>query len=135
MRYLLDTNICIHWLRGRYAVAEAVEEHGLENCCISEITMAELLFGEQLARQRGLSANREGLRRFFETIAVIPISEGIGLYAEEKARLRLSGERVEDFDLLIACTAASGGMTLVSENVRHMSRITGIQIENWVSRG
>ena len=43
MKYLLDTNICIHWLRGKYSIAERIQERGLDNCCISEITKAELL--------------------------------------------------------------------------------------------
>ena len=53
MKYLLDTNICIHWLRAKYSIAERIQERGLDNCCISEITKAELLLGEELALKKG----------------------------------------------------------------------------------
>lgn len=45
-KYLLDTNICVHFLRGKYNLLDRIREVGLENCCISEITYAELLCGE-----------------------------------------------------------------------------------------
>ena len=40
--YLLDTNICIFLLRGKYDVDKKIDSVGLENCAISEITVAEL---------------------------------------------------------------------------------------------
>jgi tRNA(fMet)-specific endonuclease VapC len=43
--YLLDTNICIHLLKNQFGVAEKIEEIGLRNFYISEITVAELIFG------------------------------------------------------------------------------------------
>jgi len=44
MKYLLDTNICIHLFRGNYNLADKIEQIGIENCAISEITLAELVF-------------------------------------------------------------------------------------------
>ncbi len=44
-KYLLDTNICIHYLKNEYQIAEKIKEVGFENCFISELTLAELLFG------------------------------------------------------------------------------------------
>ena len=41
---------------------------------------------------------------------------------------------IEDFDLFIGCTAIAMGYTLVTENVKHLSRLQGITIENWVQR-
>lgn len=45
MKYLLDSNICIHFLRGKYNIIEKLNEVGIDNCAISEITLAELVFG------------------------------------------------------------------------------------------
>ena len=53
MKYLLDTNICIHLFRGRFAVADRIQDVGWDNCYISEITKAELLLGEELALRKG----------------------------------------------------------------------------------
>lgn len=40
--YLLDTCICAYWLRDKYDVKYRVNDIGMENCYISEITVAEL---------------------------------------------------------------------------------------------
>jgi len=42
MKYLLDTNICIHFFRGKFNLYDKFQEIGIENCAISEITLAEL---------------------------------------------------------------------------------------------
>lgn len=47
MKYLLDTNICIHFFRGKFSMLEKIKAAKLENCAISEITLAELAFGAE----------------------------------------------------------------------------------------
>ena len=44
MKNLPDTNICIHFFRGKFHLYEKFLEVGLQNCAISEITLAELVF-------------------------------------------------------------------------------------------
>lgn len=44
-QYLLDTNICIYFIKGLFDLKSKFEEVGPENCFISEITLAELKFG------------------------------------------------------------------------------------------
>ena len=40
MLYLLDTNICIHFFRGKFNLLKKIETVKLQNCAISEITLA-----------------------------------------------------------------------------------------------
>ena len=47
MRYLLDTSTCGFFLRGKLNLDVMVKKVGLENCYISEITVAELRFGAE----------------------------------------------------------------------------------------
>ena len=47
MKYLLDTNICIHFFRGKFNLIDKISRIGLEDCAISEITLAELVFGAE----------------------------------------------------------------------------------------
>jgi tRNA(fMet)-specific endonuclease VapC len=42
------------------------------------------------------------------------------------------GKNIPDFDLLIGATAVQRDMILVTNNTKHMSRIKGIKLENWV---
>jgi len=57
MKYLLDTNICIYYLKGLYNLKEKINVVGNENCYISEITVAELKFGVENSEQK--KKNRE----------------------------------------------------------------------------
>ena len=47
MNYLLDTNICVYFMRGKRDVAAKIAEIGLEHFFISEMTLGELLYGAQ----------------------------------------------------------------------------------------
>ena len=62
------------------------------------------------------------------------IDDVIPTYAKEKARLRKAGAPIDDFDLMIGATALSHGFVLVTENIKHLGRLQGIEIENWINR-
>jgi tRNA(fMet)-specific endonuclease VapC len=132
MKYLLDTNICIHFFRGKFNLIEKLEEVGLTNCAISEITLAELIFGAEnsLSPQK----NRDIVDKFSSKVTVLPIYDVINLYAKEKVRLRKSGTMISDFDLLIGCTAVQKELIMATENLREFERISNIKIENWIDR-
>lgn len=131
-RYLLDTNICVYFLRGRFGVAQRIAEAGWEECCISEITVAELLYGAENSNE--VEKNTQLVETFCNSIKVIPISDALRVYAHEKVRLRRKGTPIEDLDLLIGSTAKANGLVLVTENIRHLNRVEGINIENWIQR-
>lgn len=133
--YLLDTNICVHLLRGKYGVDKLIDNVGFENCYISEITVAELKYGSELGRQMGYHGKDERLSDFLSAINILPIIDILDLFASEKARLRLTGTPADDnFDLLIGCTAVYYGMSMVTENVKDFKNISDIKIENWIKR-
>ena len=58
-KYLLDTCICAYWLRDKQNVRERINAVGMENCYISEITIAELKFGKAYGQLRGGPKYRE----------------------------------------------------------------------------
>lgn len=132
MIYLLDTNICVHFLRGKFGLSNILAEVGFANCSISEITIAELIFGAENSSHT--SKNLRAIEGFIEEMPVIPIYDSIYLYGKEKARLRKAGNMISDFDLLIACTAVKNELIMVTENIREFERITNIKLENWVIR-
>lgn len=43
--FLIDTDIIIDYLKGRFFLNEKIKEVGLANCYVSEITIAELQYG------------------------------------------------------------------------------------------
>jgi len=132
MKYLLDTNICIHFLRGKFGLNERFWDIETENFSISEITLAELVFGAE--NSSNPKRNLELIGVFTNQVIILPIFDAIYLYGKEKARLRSIGLMISDFDLLIGCTAVERNLIMVTENVKEFKRISDIEIENWVER-
>ena len=128
-QYLLDTNIVIFLFKNQFEIDKKIDEIGFSNCLISEITVLELKYG-------ALKSNRpefhlQKLNRFLRQIEVLPVFSAIDLYASERVRLEKLGNRIDDFDLLIGTTAVSNDLIAVTNNVSHLGRIEGIQIEDW----
>ena len=128
-RYLLDTNICIYYIKGLYELDQKLKAVGADNCYISEITLAELKYGVENSDRP--EKNQKTLEDFLEGLTILPIYSCIDLYAKEKARLRKKGVPVDDFDLLIGCTAIAHDMIMVTRNTTHFKRIQGISLEDW----
>jgi tRNA(fMet)-specific endonuclease VapC len=132
MIYLLDTNICIHFFRGKYNLSEKFEKIGIHNTAISEITLAELVYGAE--NSMSPEKNLKIIETFIKQVAILPIFDSIMIYGKEKTRLRKLGIMISDFDLLIGCTAVEKDLIMVTENVSEFNRISNIVIENWIVR-
>ncbi len=133
-RYLLDTNILIHYFNDKFNVAERIEEIGLKNCCISELVLAELKVGFEVSKRKGYKVDPK-FERLVEVMDVIDISNAINYFASESARLRLAGTPVHNgFDLMIGCSSVVNNMIMVTENLKDFQNINGIEIQNWVKR-
>jgi len=128
-KYLLDTNICIYFLSGKFNLKEKIEKVGFENCVVSEITIAELKYGVEKSRLK--EKNRKTLEAFQSKIDILPIFPILSIYAKEKARLKTKGKILDDFDMLIGTTAIYNNLTLVTKNVSDFERLDGIVIEDW----
>lgn len=132
MKYLLDSNTCIHFFRGKFGVIDKLNSVGLKNCAISEITLAELVFGAE--NSDNPEKNHGIVEQFINQLTILPIFDSIRLYSKEKSRLRKEGKMISDFDLLIGCTAVEKELIMVTENVREFERILAIKIENWIQK-
>ncbi len=116
-QYLLDTNICIYFIKGQFELDKKIIEVGYSNCSISEITYAELLYGVEKSLYK--EKNKKALNDFMINMKVISIFDSLEIFAKEKVRLKNSGILIPDFDLLIGASAISNDMQLVTNNVRH----------------
>lgn len=133
MQYLLDTNICVFFLRGKLDLDEVIKEKGKENCFISEMTVLELFYGAE--NSDNPEKSYKAVDTFIRGLAIIPISTCVKRYAKEKVRLRKSGKPMNDeFDLLIGVTAVENKLTLETDNLKDFERIEGIKTENWFRR-
>ena len=130
--YLLDTNICIYLLKDRYNIAERLSSMDGVRVCISEITLAELYYGASKSERK--EEQIRDVHIIADTFEVIPISDSLELYGDNRFLLEKQGMRIDDFDLLIGTTAVANNLTIVTDNVKHLARIPNAQIENWIVR-
>ena len=86
MAYLLDTNICVFFLRGKMDLDKTMKEKGRENCYISEITVFELRFGAE--NSDDIEKSHRAVDDFINGLSIIPIYGSVKRYAKEKVRLR-----------------------------------------------
>ncbi len=131
-KYLLDTNVCIELLRGNRTISQKLISLGEGSCCLSVITLYELMFGAYYSKQEEKEVPK--VKMFVECFPIVPLMDAAEEYAIIKTRLRASGILIDEFDLMIAATALSGGYVLVTDNIKHFQRITDLKIENWMKR-
>lgn len=128
---MLDTNICIFFIKGQYELNKKIAEVGEQNCFISEMTVAELKYG--IENSKTIEAMRPIVEAFIQKFAIIPIYNSLDIYAKEKTKLRKQGLLVDDFDILIGATAIANDMIMVTNNVSHLGRLENIIIEDWTT--
>lgn len=88
--YLLDTNICIHFLNGQFNLNDKITQIGFDNCYISEVTILELLYGVVNSDSSKKDRNLERLRGFEDLIKkrILPIRPAFEIFSTQKSHLR-----------------------------------------------
>ena len=128
--YLLDTSTCVAIFRGNRDVADNMEKAGRDKCFITQIVVAELLYGAYKSNR--VKENLKQTRDFIKEMTILPFGDCVETFAKERVQLWSDGKKIEDFDLLIGCAAKAAGLTIVTHNVKHFNHIEGIKIEDWV---
>lgn len=131
LKYILDTDTCVFYLKGRPDVVDRFTAAAPGQLATSEVTTSELYFGAYNSARP--EANLKRLEEFLSLLDVAVLNRAAARrFGELKARLRKEGRVLDDFDLLIAAIAESHGLTLVTNNVSDFGRISTLRIENWV---
>ena len=131
-KFLLDTNICISLLKNKYGIRETVIKMKPENCYISEITIAELYYGASKSNNK--KERLKDVDFITDRFEVLPIFPTLPLFGSLKTKLEQTGQRIDDFDILIGATAITNKLIMVSDNVKHLGRLPNIKIKNWTIR-
>lgn len=131
MKYLLDTNMVIYAQKRYPNVIENIKAHFEDGLCISVINLAELENGVEKSMYP--ERNRTALYTFLAPFEVIPFDNAAALeYGRICSNLTAQGNRIGEFDMLIAAHARSRGYTVVTHNTREFERVQGLQLEDWV---
>lgn len=129
--YVLDTNTCIYWLKGREEIRRKIEQVGTDNLRMTVITLAELRYGAYNSQK--VEENLKNIDDFLRKVRVLFLSEDAAdKFGKIKADLRGAGQIIDDFDILIAAITLSNDGVLVTNNIEHFKRVERLKYENWL---
>jgi tRNA(fMet)-specific endonuclease VapC len=134
VNYLLDTNVCIALINGssplirrRYtqATARQILPH------VSSVVAHELWYG--VAKSERVAQNANRLVAFLSNaVDLLDYTERDAQAAGEiRAELERQGQRIGEYDTLIAGQAFARNLILVSANTREFERVKGLVVEDW----
>lgn len=131
MAYLIDTDILIYSLKNDEHIKQKFRENQNIPKSISVITYGELVFGAR--KSKHIEKNLAVTYRIAELFPVIDIDRSImDVFGEIKSSLEMRGSIIEDMDILIAATALSHNLILVTNNVKHFKKVKDLRMENWI---
>ncbi len=132
MRYLLDTNTCVQYLRyGTVSpVAGRLARANPGDVVLCSVVVGELLFGA--LRSQNVAKNLADVQAFRVGFVSLPFDDRS---AEESAKIRADlaakGTPIGPNDMLIAAVALANGLILVTHNTGEFSRVVGLTLEDW----
>jgi len=131
IRYLLDTNVWIHYLKGVAPVVARLRSTPANEIAACSIVWAELLHG---ARKYGNVEEREArVTRTLSPFLSLPFDDKAAReYARIRDELERAGQLIGPYDLQIASIALCRGLTLVTAN-REFKRVEGLSVEDWTT--
>jgi tRNA(fMet)-specific endonuclease VapC len=131
MAFLLDTNVCIDYLTGRYpTVVARIQDSSPEDLYLSVVVVAELRYGaDHSARRR---TNHSRINVLIEEVEPLDFDlRAAATYGRVRSQLEAGGAPIGPNDMLIAAHALSRGLTVVTDNTEEFGRVKGLKVENW----
>ena len=131
MSFLIDTDIIIDFQNKKNPGFTYFKSSVKKDAFISIISYSEIVYGMQgFTHKQALIAKFEKMLEDFG-ISVLPINKQIGLnYAQLKFYLQQKKKLLQDFDIIIASSAITNNLTLVTRNTKHFSRIPDLALFN-----
>jgi tRNA(fMet)-specific endonuclease VapC len=131
MKYYLDTNICIYFLKGLFPqLKNKILSVNPDTIIIPSIVKAELLYGAEKSKNK-----EENLKKIYQFLLPFHIEsftdDETVLYAQIRNVLEKKGTPIGPDDLLIATIVLSHDCYLITNNTKEFSRIKNLKIEDW----
>ena len=131
MKYLLDTDTFIYLINERPTkVLTQFKRHALEDIGISSITASELAYG---VAKSASAKNSAALQAFLLPLNVVEYDTAAAMaYGDIRASLEKQGKTIGLLDMLIAASALSRKLVLVTNNEKEFRRVAKLTVENWL---
>ncbi|MCI0742403.1 MAG: type II toxin-antitoxin system VapC family toxin [Gemmataceae bacterium] len=129
--YLLDTNACVEYLRGKNALLlQRLASKPVVDIQLCSVVLAELYIGALRSAQP--SANRTKIDNFAQPYACLPFDLlAADVHARIRHHLESLGMPIGPYDSQIAAIALANGLTVVTHNTIEFNRVPGLKIEDW----
>jgi tRNA(fMet)-specific endonuclease VapC len=135
LKYVLDTNAVSALMKGEPSVIERLKAVGRADVAMPHPVVAEITYGlQRLPRSKRRDALASRFAAIKDEIQRLNWSDEVSeAFGAIKAALERRGERIEDFDAAVAAHALVEEAVLVTANLKHMTRVQGLEIEDWSS--
>ena len=135
MKYVLDTNALSALMAGVPSVVDRLARVRRESVGIPQPAFAEIAYG---ISRLPVSRRRSALQARFDLLrgelSRVDWTDAVtDAFGQIKAVLEKRGRRIEDFDAAIAAHAVANDATLVTANLKQMTGVPGLPIEDWQS--
>ena len=132
MKYFLDTNICIYFLKGiDVSLKQKFRSITPDDIKISSIVKAELLYGAEKSLKK--EANYKTIHQFLFPFEIVGFTDNqTQVYARIRASLEKRGTIIGPNDLILSATVISHEGILVTNNTNEFKRVQDLKIENWL---
>lgn len=131
MKYLLDTNTCIIYIKGKnLSLKQRMEDTLISDIAVCSVVKSELFYGsmKSVNPERNYALQQEFLEQFIS----LPFDDASAhIFGTIRAQLEKKGTPIGAYDLQIAAIAIANNLTLVTHNTREFSRILELKIEDW----
>ena len=131
MKYYLDTNICIYFLKGSFPnLKKKILSFNPDSISIPAIVKAELLYGSEKSKNK--EDNFKKIQQFLLPFRIEDFTDNeTASYAKIRNELEKKGKIIGPNDLLIASIVFSHNGTLITKNTKKFSRVKDLKIEDW----
>jgi len=129
--YLLDTNVCIMYLKGKSpSINHHLDNLEPEKIAVCSVVKAELFYGSMRSNnpQKAVNVQKMFIQQFISLAFDDDCAE---IYGNIRADLANIGTPISSNDIQIASIALVNNLILVTHNVREFSRVKELQIEDW----
>lgn len=131
MNFLLDTDICSAYLKGDHRVGNRIDQYD-GRLYVSAVVAAELF--TWVLRAKASPARLQGLLDFLNEVGFLEVDWNVSKkFGEIRANRLDYGVSIPEMDLLIAATALSHDMTLVTHNTEDYANVPGLEIADWLA--
>jgi tRNA(fMet)-specific endonuclease VapC len=118
MKYLLDTNVCIIYLKGRNLnLKQRLEAVPIQEIAVCSIVKSELCYGAM--KSANLERNFVLQQAFLEQFVSLPFDDlAATTFGVIRVQLETRGIPIGAYDLQIAAISLANNLTLVTHNTR-----------------